>query len=198
MVAEASPSDGSSARSCYRFKAKRLIVTAGHCVRQRSNIFSRRASASNASHLSGDNAAATEMSVPFTFSWEAMRPWHILRDGMDYGVLFVDSFSKINMVASGKIALDEKAWDGPLPPLNTPFTSYWLVGSASVDNTEERFGRFQTYLFRIDRLAERPDDFLDEPKVETLWGRILGVTRSPERAAALVYAVLVTNPAYIS
>ena len=133
--------------------------------------------------------AATQVRVPFSFSWQEMRPWYINRDGMVYGVLFVDPFSKRNLLATGRAPLDESSWDHPLPAMDTPMTIYWLVAVAKVDTViNDKIAKLQTRLFMINRLADRPEDFWEEPAVDTLWGRVGGEASIVGTSGGCVYA----------
>ncbi len=164
-----------------------LIVTAGHCVR---NIVELLARGYRFTRQYIEDTVGTAMRAPFTFSWEHMRPWYIQRDGMDYGVLFVDPFSKRNLQAAEKRSLDESIWNHPVPPLDAPYVLYWLVAVAQVDTTTDiSRGTALMRLFLIDRLTQRPDDFEEEPAVETVWGTIRGEDSIMGTSGGAVYAV---------
>jgi hypothetical protein len=133
-----------------------LLMTAGHCVTDIAKI---RAAGGilTACLLIDSLGEGAQHFQPVPINYDDAQPTHIgINESIDYGILVLNVNICRLLAANNIQPFDERAWDAePAGP-----QEYFLVGfPAQVNQLQGNRVTFNASMFRLERYAERPDDF---------------------------------------
>jgi hypothetical protein len=154
----------------FSVEGRRLLMTAGHCVTQIDRIRANGGVLTTCLLIdSMGEGAAYYQPIPFAYDDAHPMPMGITED-IDYGVLLPTENSCQLLSANGIVPLDEQAWDTEPSEVR----NYFLLGFPEQLNAYRgNLVTVRASMFRLERYAERPEDFPEADPAIYFYGRII-------------------------
>jgi hypothetical protein len=145
-------------------------MTAGHCVTH-INAIRANGGVLTACLLVDSMGEGASYYQPIPFAYDDAHPMSIgITEEIDYGVLLPSENTCQLLSANGIVPLDEQAWDAEPSEVK----DYFLLGFPEQLNAYQgNLVTVRASMFRLERHAERPEDFPEADPAIYFYGRVI-------------------------